>query len=166
METLLSKMQKILAFIFLWSCSTAVRGSSPDAIVLFGDSLSDNGNGYAGNAKFILRTNQVMTLSGICSPILYAKGEFRATAIVLNEDGNVRSSESDMRFNADISRKPLLSGKMEQWPNLDRGCGVVIRGQPDRLWCWRRHNGKCTCTYVSGRIQVFVGGLFLHSLPA
>ena len=31
-----------------------------DAIVLFGDSLSDNGNGYAGNAKFVLRTNQVI----------------------------------------------------------------------------------------------------------
>ena len=41
-------------------CCSAVRSLSTDGIVLFGDSLSDDGNGYAGNAKFVLRTNQVM----------------------------------------------------------------------------------------------------------
>ena len=29
------------------------------SIVLFGDSLTDDSNGFAGNAKFVLRTNQV-----------------------------------------------------------------------------------------------------------
>ena len=56
-------MQIFVALIVTWSCFTAVRGASPDTIVLFGDSLSDNGNGYAGNAKFVLRTNQVLHLS-------------------------------------------------------------------------------------------------------
>lgn len=31
-------------------------------IVLLGDSLSDNGNGYAGTVKFVLQTNDVSIL--------------------------------------------------------------------------------------------------------
>ncbi len=57
-------MLSFVALIVAWSCFSAVRGASPDSIVLFGDSLSDNGNGYAGNAKFVLRTNQVILLVG------------------------------------------------------------------------------------------------------
>ena len=39
-------------------CFCLVAVGAAQNIVLFGDSLSDNGNGYAGNAKFVLRTNQ------------------------------------------------------------------------------------------------------------
>ena len=58
-----SDMQRLVALIVAWGCYSAVRGASTDSIVLFGDSLSDNGNGYARNAKFVLRTNQVTRLS-------------------------------------------------------------------------------------------------------
>lgn len=37
-----------------------VEGASSQSIVLFGDSLSDNGDGYAGNAMFVLRTNEAI----------------------------------------------------------------------------------------------------------
>lgn len=37
-------------------CAAVVSGQD---IVLLGDSLSDNGNGYAGNAKLVLQTNDV-----------------------------------------------------------------------------------------------------------
>jgi len=50
---------KLAIVLLICSCCTAVRGLSTDGIVLFGDSLSDDGNGYAGNAKFVLRTNEV-----------------------------------------------------------------------------------------------------------
>ena len=76
--------------------------------MLFGDSLSDNGNGYAGNAKFVLRTNQVMSLRWHLHIYVDGVGESRTTSIRLNEGGNVRRSESELRFNADIPRKPLL----------------------------------------------------------
>ena len=49
----------LVAFLLLSiSCYSAAEGLSTDGIVLFGDSLSDNGNGFAGNVKFVLRTNQ------------------------------------------------------------------------------------------------------------
>ena len=49
----------LVAFLLLFiSCYSAAKGLSTDGIVLFGDSLSDNGNGFAGNVKFVLRTNQ------------------------------------------------------------------------------------------------------------
>ena len=50
------KVAHALALIAL--SHIALRCSAAPEIVLFGDSLSDNGNGYAGNAKFVLRTNQ------------------------------------------------------------------------------------------------------------
>ncbi len=58
-----SDMQRRVGLIVAWGCYSAVKGAWTDSIVLFGDSLSDNGNGYAGNAKFVLRTNQVTRLS-------------------------------------------------------------------------------------------------------
>lgn len=50
------KVAHALALITL--SHIVIQCSSAPSVVLFGDSLSDNGNGYAGNAKFILRTNQ------------------------------------------------------------------------------------------------------------
>ena len=46
----------------------ALHWSSAQSIVLFGDSLSDNGNGYAGNAKYVLRTNQARPICSQCEP--------------------------------------------------------------------------------------------------
>lgn len=51
--------QVILAAFLCALCSVA----SAQDIVLFGDSLSDNGNGYAATAKFVLRTDQVASLT-------------------------------------------------------------------------------------------------------
>ena len=48
------------ALAILAACSARSANAAAPNIVLFGDSLSDNGNGYAGNAKFVLRTNQVI----------------------------------------------------------------------------------------------------------
>lgn len=46
-----------------WSCLVCLLASAAaHTIVLFGDSLSDNGNGYAENAKFVLRTTDVRAL--------------------------------------------------------------------------------------------------------
>lgn len=64
---MLFTMQNFLALILFLTCCGAINGSTMDSIVLFGDSLSDNGNGYAGNAKFVLRTNQVMALANTCT---------------------------------------------------------------------------------------------------
>ena len=64
---MLFTMGRSLAIILILSCCGASNGSPTDSIVLFGDSLSDNGNGYAGNAKFVLRTNQVMILADTCT---------------------------------------------------------------------------------------------------
>ena len=47
-----------LLLICLQLVCTSFSAPSPP-IVLFGDSLSDDSNGFAGNAKFVLRTNQV-----------------------------------------------------------------------------------------------------------
>ena len=47
----------LLPLCFALVC-TCLSAPSP-SIVLFGDSLSDDSNGFAGNAKFVLRTNQV-----------------------------------------------------------------------------------------------------------
>lgn len=47
----------ILVLVLVWC--TACEGLSTEEIVLFGDSLSDNGNGLAGYVKYVLRTNQV-----------------------------------------------------------------------------------------------------------
>ena len=47
----------ILALVLIWY--TACEGLSTEEIVLFGDSLSDNGDGLAGYVKYVLRTNQV-----------------------------------------------------------------------------------------------------------
>ena len=47
----------IILYLFS-TCCIAVEGSTKPSIVLFGDSLSDNGNGYAAFVKFILSTNQ------------------------------------------------------------------------------------------------------------
>ena len=45
-----------VAAAFLALCAASCSGQS---IALFGDSLSDNGNGYAANAKFVLQTSEV-----------------------------------------------------------------------------------------------------------
>ena len=50
------KIAHALALITLFHI--ILHCSAAPSIVQFGDSLSDNGNGYAGNAKFVLRTNQ------------------------------------------------------------------------------------------------------------
>ena len=47
----------LLLICFQLVCTSLSAPSPP--IVLFGDSLSDDANGFAGNAKFVLRTNQV-----------------------------------------------------------------------------------------------------------
>ena len=49
---------RVLIALATVAAPLVVQGSSKQSIDLFGDSLSDNGNGYAGFAKFILRTNQ------------------------------------------------------------------------------------------------------------
>ena len=61
-------VMKLLIAAFCMACMLA-RVAAQE-IVLFGDSLSDNGNGYAANAKFVLRTTDVsyMTLlTRLCS---------------------------------------------------------------------------------------------------
>lgn len=75
-------------------------------------------------------------------------GLIQAAVLSARGVGHVRSSESELPRHADVSRGPILPGKMEQWSNMDRDCSVVTRGQPDRLWCRGRHNGECTRTYV------------------
>lgn len=44
--------------LLLTALCLLARSAAQD-IILFGDSLSDNGGGYAQNAKFVLRTNDV-----------------------------------------------------------------------------------------------------------
>ena len=56
-------MSTIIRFaVLLLIVPTSLSAPSPP-IVLFGDSLSDDSNGFAGNAKFVLRTNQVSSES-------------------------------------------------------------------------------------------------------
>lgn len=48
----------------------AAASCKAQSVVLFGDSLSDNGNGYAANAKFVLRTTGDFELiSGCCMKV-------------------------------------------------------------------------------------------------
>lgn len=47
---------KVLAFFF---AACIIGGAIAQDIVIFGDSLSDNGNGYAANAKLVLQTDEV-----------------------------------------------------------------------------------------------------------
>ena len=54
----------VLAFVII--AEIAIGCSAAQEIVLFGDSLSDNSAGYAGNAKYVLRTNQARVES--CAP--------------------------------------------------------------------------------------------------
>ena len=51
----------LLLICFQLVCTSLSAPSPP--IVLFGDSLSDDSNGFAANAKFVLRTNQVSSKS-------------------------------------------------------------------------------------------------------
>ena len=61
-----------LLLICLQLVCTYLSAPSPP-IVLFGDSLSDDANGFAGNAKFVLRTNQVSSnlMSCLSDTVLY-----------------------------------------------------------------------------------------------
>ena len=52
MQAVTSRMLVCLALL----CLAVVKGQD---IILLGDSLSDNGNGYAGTTKFVLQTNEV-----------------------------------------------------------------------------------------------------------
>ena len=48
-----------LTMVFFTAHLTAVGGSLTNNIVTFGDSYSDNGQGFAEYARFVLRTNAV-----------------------------------------------------------------------------------------------------------
>lgn len=71
---------KILA-ITLFACYiAAVGGLLTSHVVVFGDSYSDNGDGFAKYAQFVLRTNSVrpealFALQGILSFLLTAKAK-------------------------------------------------------------------------------------------
>lgn len=48
-----------LTLILITTCISVVRGSLTDHIVTFGDSYSDNGQGFAEYARFVLQSNAV-----------------------------------------------------------------------------------------------------------
>lgn len=61
MESLCQPTMNFLVYLgLLIAFYGVVEGASSQSTVLFGDSLSDNGNGYAGNAMFVLRTNEAI----------------------------------------------------------------------------------------------------------
>ena len=64
-----ARMTIIAISLLLVSYYGVVEGLSTDGIVLFGDSLSDNGDGFAGNARFVLRTNQAHSLLMLHEPM-------------------------------------------------------------------------------------------------
>ncbi len=53
-----AQMSLIAVLLLFISFYRAAECLDTDGVVLFGDSLSDNGNGFAGNVKFVLRTNE------------------------------------------------------------------------------------------------------------
>ena len=68
-------MMKILAITLFASYIVAVGGLLTSHVVVFGDSYSDNGDGFAKYAQFVLRTNSVrpealFALQGILSFLL------------------------------------------------------------------------------------------------
>ena len=54
-------IMKILALTLFTCYIAAVGGLLTSHVVVFGDSYSDNGDGFAKYARFVLRTNSVST---------------------------------------------------------------------------------------------------------
>ena len=94
----------------------ALRCSSAPSVVLFGDSLSDNGNGYAGNAKYVLRTNQAShhrpIWKAVKPPLLACVGPAYTSCY----DFPICNSYVPV---TDVPSRTLLQWALVKWAHLD-----------------------------------------------
>ena len=125
-------MSLVAFLLLLISYYSAADGLSPDGIVLFGDSLSDNGNDFAGNVKFVLRTNQARTRLMILSIHIGCPCSLQGACDNCCEGQRSvkHPSEALVMISADVPRGALLHGQMVQWTYMDRVCGLTAGSQP------------------------------------